>query len=82
MDKLRKKLKTLEGKGYKSYKDITGQEHPFPSPFAVPSTWHGVSQTTNGWVLHCEPPAGPFAHVEMDLKGDNVRVTKYGCSHE
>lgn len=66
----------------KTYKDINGTEHAFPYPFTLPSTWHGVTQTTNGWLLFCEPPAGPFARVEMDLYGKNVKVTHYGCSHE
>jgi len=57
-----------------------GEKHPFP--VLPPTTWHGVKQTTNGWVLICEPPAGPYAHVEMNLNGKNVRVTKYGFSQE
>jgi hypothetical protein len=66
----------------KTYKDTKGAEHPFPSPFSVPSTWHHVKQTPLGWSLTCEPPAGPFAHVVMDLQGKNVRVTRHGFAHE
>jgi hypothetical protein len=55
-----------------------GERHPFPA--LPPTTWHGVTKTTNGWTLFCEPPSGPYAHVEMDLNGENAKLTKYGFS--
>jgi len=62
----------------KRYTGSNGIEHQFPE--FPPTTWHSVAMTTNGWVLLCEPPAGPYAHVKMGSTGKNVKVTKYGFS--
>jgi len=64
----------------KTFTTIHGTEQPYPG--FPPTAWHNAQQTTDGWSLACEPPAGPYAHVQMDPKGKNAKVTRYGFSAE
>jgi hypothetical protein len=66
----------LSGKTY----EVDGREFPYPEMLVQAAGWHEVKRTANGWSLKFDPLDGCYARVEMDLNGENVRVTEHGFS--